>query len=78
MPIWLGGATGMVLKPAQMLPYASLSPGSVLFPSRFSGFAFAAIAIGALAPPGHYTMTRADLWAGQVAEFMRWVEAPRP
>jgi len=27
---------------------------------------------------GHYMMTRPDLWAGHVAEFMRWVEAPRP
>ncbi|HEY0181608.1 MAG TPA: alpha/beta fold hydrolase [Rhodopila sp.] len=28
---------------------------------------------GTASSPGHFTMTRPDLWAGHVAEFMRWL-----
>jgi homoserine O-acetyltransferase/O-succinyltransferase len=31
---------------------------------------------GAQSSPGHYTMTRPDLWAQHVAEFMRWIGEP--
>jgi homoserine O-acetyltransferase len=33
---------------------------------------------GTAASPGHFTMTRPDLWAQHVAEFMRWLGDPPP
>jgi homoserine O-acetyltransferase len=33
---------------------------------------------GTASSPGHYTMTRPDLWAQHVAEFMRWLGDPPP
>jgi SSS family solute:Na+ symporter len=97
-----GGATGLILKPAQYLPYATLAIGSAmaafmyphtltgifaaksantirknavflpaytvllgfnaLFPSWFAGFAFAAIAIGALVPAAVMSIGAANLF----------------
>jgi len=31
---------------------------------------------GTSSSPGHYTMTRPELWARHVADFMRWIETP--
>lgn len=33
---------------------------------------------GTPSSPGHYTMTRPDLWAQHVGEFMRWLGEPSP
>jgi homoserine O-acetyltransferase len=33
---------------------------------------------GTATSPGHYTMTRPDLWAQHVGEFMRWLGDPPP